>query len=102
AWGERGRGWGPGGAREAPASAARPAKTHVKTRSMLTPRPAVISASHTPARTIAPSLVRSIKSQSATAIARPKAITKRRYDGMVGPRIVKGPENKAGEGIERG
>ena len=68
---------------------------------MLMPIPAVISASKTPARMIAPSRVRSMTSQSRTAMARPKAITKRRYDGTVACQIVTEPENSSGGGMER-
>ena len=65
------------------------------------PNPAVISESNTPARMMAPSRVFSMRAQSATAIARPKTMTKRRYDGMVAPKTVTEPEKSAGVGMER-
>ena len=65
------------------------------------PMPAAISASKTPARMIAPSRVRSMTSQSTTAMTRPNAMTKRRYDGMVARQIVTEPEKSSGGGIER-
>ena len=63
---------------DSPPSAAPNAKTVVNTSLILMPSPPVISASNTPARMIAPRRVRSIRSQSSTAITSPNTMTKSR------------------------
>ena len=65
------------------------------------PSPPVISASKTPARMIAPRRVRSIRSQSSTAITSPNTMTKSRYDGMIAPHTDTEPEKRSGGEIER-
>src|SRR3989338_195660 len=92
---------GPAITPESPPSAAPKAKTPVNMRSVLIPGPAAISASKTPARMIAPRRVFSIRSQSASAMTSPKAITKSRYEGSVASPSVTEPEKRAGGGIER-
>ena len=86
---------------DSPASPAPKAKTPVNTRSTLMPMPAAISESNTPARMMAPSRVRSMRSQRTPAITSPKAITNIRYEGTVAPQSVTDPENRSGGGIER-
>src|SRR3972149_2949614 len=90
---------GPGVTPESPPSAAPKAKTPVNMRSVLIPRPAAISASKTPARMIAPRRVFSIRSQSASAMTSPKAITKSRYEGSVASPSVTEPAKRAGGGV---
>jgi hypothetical protein len=66
---------GPATTPESAASAVPQTNTPVNTRRMSMPRPAAISASYTPARMMEPSRVRSMRSHSSTAMARPKTMT---------------------------